>query len=89
MRSSATLTPCTVVPCGTLRRIRQAADGWAPPVGEGEAAWRINALVGHVAGSRLYFASAYRGEGWISRTPGAWLTRKVGMIDSEGMLSGW
>jgi uncharacterized damage-inducible protein DinB len=43
-----------------------AADGWAPPHGEGENAWSINQLVGHMAGSRLYFASAYRGEGWIS-----------------------
>ncbi len=42
------------------------ADGWSPPVGQGENAWSINTLVGHMAGSRLYFASAYRGEGWIS-----------------------
>jgi len=45
------------------------ADGWAPPAGEGEGAWSINTLVGHIAGSRLYFASAYRGEGWISPPP--------------------
>lgn len=45
------------------------ADGWAPSAGEGEAAWSINTLVGHMAGSRLYFASAYRGEGWISPPP--------------------
>src|SRR6266540_6693459 len=43
-----------------------AADGWAPPHGEGENAWSINQLVGHMASSRPYFASAYRGEGWIS-----------------------
>jgi uncharacterized damage-inducible protein DinB len=42
------------------------ADGWTPPAGEGEASWGINTLVGHIAGARLYFASAYRGEGWIS-----------------------
>ena len=42
------------------------ADGWRPQTGEGEHAWSINQLVGHIAGSRLYFASAYRGEGWIS-----------------------
>ena len=46
-----------------------AADGWAPAGGEGENAWSINKLVGHMAGSRLYFASAYRGEGWISPAP--------------------
>jgi len=55
------------------------ADGWAPPMGEGENAWSINQIVGHMAGSRLYFASAYRGEGWISSPPpdvsirGRWL----------------
>ena len=42
------------------------ADGWAPPAGEGENAWSINQLIGHMAGSRLYFASAYAGRGWIS-----------------------
>ena len=42
------------------------ADGWTPPAGSGENAWDINTIVGHMAGSRLYFASAYRGEGWIS-----------------------
>ena len=45
------------------------ADGWAPVAGSGEGAWSINVLVGHMAGSRLYFASAYRGEGWISPPP--------------------
>lgn len=42
------------------------ADGWKPQAGEGENAWTINKIVGHMAGSRLYFASAFRGEGWIS-----------------------
>ena len=46
-----------------------AADNWAPSAGEGEAGWSINTLVGHMAGSRLYFASAYRGDGWISPMP--------------------
>ena len=45
------------------------ADGWAPATGEGENGWSINQLVGHMAGSRLYFASAYRSEGWISPGP--------------------
>lgn len=43
-----------------------AADGWAPAIGAGENAWSINTIIGHMAGSRLYFASAYRGEGWLS-----------------------
>lgn len=45
------------------------ADGWRPARGEGENAWDINTLVGHMAGARLYFASAYRGEGWVSPQP--------------------
>ena len=49
-----------------VRALPPEADGWAPAAGEGEGAWTINNLVGHMAGSRLYFASAYRGEGWIS-----------------------
>jgi uncharacterized damage-inducible protein DinB len=46
-----------------------AADGWTPSGGEGEKAWSINKLVGHMCGSRLYFASAYSGSGWISPEP--------------------
>jgi uncharacterized damage-inducible protein DinB len=46
-----------------------AADGWTPAIGEGEKAWNINTLVGHMCGARLYFASAYRGDGWISPAP--------------------
>jgi uncharacterized damage-inducible protein DinB len=42
------------------------ADGWTPPAGEGEHGWDINTIIGHMAGSRLYFASAYLGDGWIS-----------------------
>ena len=45
------------------------ADSWRPGRGEGEQAWNINTIIGHIAGSRLYFASAYRGEGWISPPP--------------------
>lgn len=44
------------------------ADGWRPPAGAGEKAWPVNTIVGHIAGARLYFVSAYRGEGWISPT---------------------
>lgn len=46
-----------------------AADGWRPATGEGEKAWSINTLVGHMAGSRLYFASAYAGKGWVTEAP--------------------
>jgi uncharacterized damage-inducible protein DinB len=45
------------------------ADGWAPAAGAGEQGWSINTLIGHMAGSRLYFASAFRGDGWISPVP--------------------
>jgi uncharacterized damage-inducible protein DinB len=53
------------------------ADGWTPAAGTGEKAWSINTLIGHMAGSRLYFASAYRGEGWISPMPPAVDTREL------------
>ena len=42
-----------------------AAAAWQPPPREGEAGWTIGQLVGHAAAARLYFASAYRGEGWL------------------------
>lgn len=45
------------------------ADGWAPAVGQGEGAWDIGEIVRHIAGARLYFAKAYRGEGWIFEWP--------------------
>ena len=45
------------------------AEGWRPATGEGEKAWSINQLVGHMCGSRLYFASAYSGSGWVSSPP--------------------
>ncbi len=45
------------------------SDGWTPETGEGEKAWSINKLVGHMCGSRIYFASAYSGNGWISPPP--------------------
>ena len=41
------------------------AEAYRPATGEGENAWSINDIVRHVAGSRLYFARAYRGEGWL------------------------
>jgi uncharacterized damage-inducible protein DinB len=46
-----------------------SADGWTPAAGGGEKAWGINKLIGHMCGSRLYFASAYLDEGWISPAP--------------------
>ncbi len=45
------------------------AEQWAPPAGEGENAWSIVDVVRHMAGSRIYFANAYRGEGWIADWP--------------------
>jgi uncharacterized damage-inducible protein DinB len=45
------------------------ADGWTPAYGEGEQSWSINTLVGHMAGARLYFASAYLAEGWRIAPP--------------------
>ena len=46
------------------------AARWQPPAAaSGEAGWSIGDIVGHIGGSRLYFASAYRGEGWITAKP--------------------
>ena len=45
------------------------AAAWRPPARAGEAGWSIGDIVGHICGSRLYFASAYRGEGWIATRP--------------------
>ena len=42
------------------------AERWTPPARAGESGWDIAQIVGHLAGSRLYFARAYRGEGWIA-----------------------
>jgi uncharacterized damage-inducible protein DinB len=42
------------------------AEGWSPPAGEGDYAWDIAELVRHIAGTRMYFARAYRNEGWIA-----------------------
>jgi len=39
---------------------------WTPPARAGEGGWDIAQIVTHMAGSRLYFARAYRGEGWIA-----------------------
>src|SRR3989475_7407161 len=45
------------------------AAAWRPAALGGEAGWSIGDIVGHIGGSRLYFASAYRGEGWVSALP--------------------
>jgi uncharacterized damage-inducible protein DinB len=41
------------------------AAAWRPPAIAGEDEWTIGQIVAHLCGSRLYFASAYRGEGWL------------------------
>jgi uncharacterized damage-inducible protein DinB len=38
---------------------------YRPPIGDGENAWSIGEIVRHMAGARLYFVRAYRGEGWF------------------------
>src|SRR4029450_4813952 len=45
------------------------AESYRPETGEGEGAWGIAQLVSHMAGSRLYFARAYRGEGCVFDFP--------------------
>ena len=56
----------------TLRDVQalpEPAESWAPPVGEGEKSWSINQIVHHIAESRMYFARAYRNEGWLYDWP--------------------
>jgi uncharacterized damage-inducible protein DinB len=48
-----------------------AAAAWRPPAVGGETGWGIGQIVAHIGASRLYFASAYRGEGWIWEEAGA------------------
>jgi hypothetical protein len=45
------------------------AAAWRTPAVHGETGWSIGDIVGHIGSARLYFASAYRGEGWISVPP--------------------
>jgi len=42
----------------------QEAEGWRPQTGDGENAWGIGEIVGHMAASRMWFTTAYCGEGW-------------------------
>lgn len=60
------------------------ADGCRPAMGEGERAWSINRLVGHMCGSRLYFASAYLGRGWVSPEPPDVSRRELWLPALEG-----
>jgi uncharacterized damage-inducible protein DinB len=41
------------------------AAAWRPPAIAGESEWTIGQIIAHLGGSRLYFASAYRNEGWL------------------------
>ena len=101
-----------------IQALPAPAESWAPPAGEGENSWSIAQIVHHICESRMYFARAYRNEGWlydwevpstasiddwtlaldasaaefrsrIEGTPADWLTRRIKMIDTDGMLSGW
>jgi uncharacterized damage-inducible protein DinB len=42
------------------------AETWKPQTGDGENAWTISELVGHMATSRMWFARAYCREGWTT-----------------------
>jgi uncharacterized damage-inducible protein DinB len=52
-----------------IRALPPEAASWKPAAGEGENAWGISEIVRHIAGSRQYFARAYRGEGWLQDWP--------------------
>ena len=45
------------------------AAAWRPPPVHGETGWSIGEIVGHIGSTRLYFASVYRDEGWITVPP--------------------
>jgi uncharacterized damage-inducible protein DinB len=45
-----------------------AAAAWRPPIIAGEVGWSIGQIVGHIGVARLYFANAYRNEGWLWQT---------------------
>ena len=47
------------------------AAAWRPAPIRGEIGWSIGDIVGHIGTARLYFASAYRGEGWIAPPAGS------------------
>ena len=47
------------------------AAAWRPPAIDGQVGWGMGQIVSHIGGSRLYFASAYRGEGWVWGVPAA------------------
>ncbi|HLF70097.1 MAG TPA: DinB family protein [Actinomycetota bacterium] len=42
----------------------QEAEGWRPTLGEGEKAWSIGEIVGHMSVSRLFFLSTFMGPEW-------------------------
>jgi len=57
------------------------AASWRPPAGaEGEAGWGIGQIVAHIGVTRLYFASAYRGEGWL------WARAEIDAADQSTWL---
>jgi len=59
-----------------------SAAVWRPPAAEGEAGWSIGQIVGHIGSTRLYFASAYRNEGWL------WAPVEMDADDQRSWL-GW
>src|ERR1700674_3513918 len=51
------------------RRTERDVAALRRPAVRGESGWSIGQIVGHLGASRLYFASAYRNEGWIWTPP--------------------
>ena len=52
-----------------IMALGEGAEDSRPETGEGENAWGIMDIVRHMAGARLYFSRAYRGEGWVFDGP--------------------
>lgn len=61
------------------------AETWRPPAGEGEAAWGVGQVVGHMATSRLFFARAYAETAWhAEESPGPTDTRDQWVTALDG-----
>lgn len=52
-----------------IQALPPPAESWTPPAGEGEKSWSIAQIVHHLCESRIYFAHAYRNEGWVYDWP--------------------
>jgi uncharacterized damage-inducible protein DinB len=48
-----------------IEALPEEAERWKPPAGEGEQGWGAPEIVRHIAEARQFFASAFKGQGWV------------------------